>query len=358
MFGDGEGVVFVNALENTIFKSSQVYIGERLVESNSHFNYWSFIKLLATAKSYTVKTVGRAGYLFQDYKGTSISNVLPDDYFTKLEKKMEKEWVAKGKREGLRLIHPLMLNVASVDEHLMDNIDVRIKLELAPNAWFINSTARTEEFRFHLQEARLHIDKIIPRPPALLALHQALLNPNTAVETVFNKTLYRTYVLAPNQTQATLDLPFNKVIPEKLYLTIVNMESFNGVLNRNPIYFGQNNLKHIGVTLNGSTLYDINSQFPENYSHLYYGTLKSLGLIYDHLIHYDRYDRGRAVIAFNFKPEMTLMDTLEVEKNGDLRFHLTFDTQVNENRIILLFRENQGVITTDQTRNVYCDVRA
>ncbi|XP_068238474.1 uncharacterized protein [Palaemon carinicauda] len=289
MLGDGVDVVFVNALANTIFKSSQVYSGERLVESNPHFNYWSFIKLLATAKSHTVKTVGRLGYLFRDYKGTSISNVLPDDYFTKLNK-LENRWVAKGKSEGLHLMHPLMLDMASVDEYLMDNIDVRIKLGLAPNAWFINSTAQ--------------------------------------------------------------------VIPEKLYLTIFNMESFNGVLNRNPIYFRHNNLKHIGVTLNGSTLYDINSQFPENYSYLYYETLKSLGVTYDHLIHYDCYDRGRAVIAFNFKPEMASMDTLEVEKNGDLRIHLTFDRQVNENRIISLFGETKGVITTDQTRHVYCDVRA
>ncbi|XP_068235467.1 uncharacterized protein [Palaemon carinicauda] len=177
MLGDDVNVVFVNGLANTIFKSSQVYIGERLVESNPYFNYWSFIKLLATAKSHTVKTVGRLGYVFQDYKGTSISNVLPDDYFTKLNK-MEKEWLDKGKREGLHLIHPLMLDVASVDEYLMDNIDIRIKLELAPNAWFLNSTAQAEEFRFHLEEARLHIDKIIPRPPALLALHQAFSNPN------------------------------------------------------------------------------------------------------------------------------------------------------------------------------------
>ncbi|XP_068240853.1 uncharacterized protein F54H12.2-like [Palaemon carinicauda] len=355
--GDDTDVIFVNALANTIFKSSQVYIGERLVESNPHFNYWSFIKLLTTAKSHTVKTIGRLGYLFQDYKGTSISNVLPADYFTKLNK-MEKEWVTKGKREGLHIIHPLMLDVASVDEYLMDNTDVRIKLELAPNAWFINSTATIDEFKFNLQEARLHVDKVIPRPPALLALHRALSNPNSSVETVFNKTLYRTYALAPNQTQATLDLPFNKVIPEKLYLAIVNMESFNGVLNRNPIYFGHNNLSHIGVTLNGSTLYDIRSQFPENYSHLYYETLKSLGLTYDHLIHFDCYDRGRTVIAFNFKPEIALMDTLEVEKNGDLRINLTFDRQINENRIILLFGETQGVITIDQNRNVYCDVRA
>lgn len=353
---DDKNVIFVNFLSNTIFKSAQVFIGEKLIESNPHFNYYSYIKNLASTRSSTIKTLGRVGYNFLDYKGTSIEDVLADDYFEKINK-LEKEWVTKGKK-GIHLVHPLLLDVASLDQYVPDSIEVRIKLELSPNAWFMNSVPGETPFGFQMREARLHVDRVIPRPAALMALHKSLASPNTTIQSIFNKTVYRTYTLGPNQTQALLDAPFNNCVPEKLYMAIVNMQSFNGDLNRNPIYFEHSNISNIHITLNGSTLYDINADFADNnFSYLYYETIKSLTLPYDHLMHYDAFAKGRMVMAFNFRSENT-PDTLEVEKTGNLRISLSFNGPVNTNRVIILFGETQGVMTVDGQRNIYCDVRA
>lgn len=349
---EDKDVSFANFLSNTLFKACQVYVGERLIEANPHYNYWSYIKNLTSARSTTLHTLGKTGY---NVSKEVVCDVIADDYFTKL-KPGEKERI-KNDKKGLHIIHPLLLDSSSTDEYLVDNISVRVKLEIASDAWFINSPGDNSNIRFYLNEARLHIDRIVPRPPALLALHKALASPNNSVQSVFDKTLYRIYTLASNQTRVTLDRPFNSVIPEKLYIAMTSMESFNGKYNRNPLYFGHYYLSNVHVTLNGSTLYDINSDFPNNnFVHMYYETMKSLSLPYDHLLGYNNFANGQSLMVFNFKSETT-DDTMEVEKTGNLRINLTFNVAVDENRVIMLFGETQGVISINHDRIVHCNVR-
>ena len=113
---------------------------------------------------------------------------------------------------------------------------------------------------------------------------------------------------------------------------------------------------YISVIINGSTVYDINSKFPHDFSQLYFATLKTIGMEFDSLIHFDAFNEGRTVIALNFKSEFA-EDTMDIDKSGNLRLEMTFETPKNENRVILLLGESQGVLSIDSDRNVSCFVR-
>ena len=74
-----------------------------------------------------------------------------------------------------------------------------------------------------------------------------------------------------------IDQPFGMVIPERLILLIVEMDSFSGRTNQNGLYFEHCDISNLHMTVNGNTLYNISTNFPENnYSQSYYENDKKL----------------------------------------------------------------------------------
>ena len=344
----------VNHLLNTLFRSVSIFINDRLIESCPYFGYQSFIKSIVTMKSSSIKSRGRLAFLHMDHKGSGIINTYGDDYFKNLNT-AEKTWVNRC-RTGLHLVGSLFVDIATVDQYLLDDINVKVKLEMNSNNWIINSNAAQPAISIALNDCNLLIDRITPRSNALLALHQTLNKPNTTIDYLFNKTLHRTYSLAPNQTTINLDRPFGSVIPEKLFIVFCDMNSFNGSFTKNGIYFHHEYLQKLQCTINGSSVYDMSANFPDDYSELYYESLKTLSLDYDSLLHYDSFNSGRMIVALNFISELK-EDALELEKSGNLRIQMTFATPRNENRIILLLGETQGIMSIDGERNINVFVR-
>ena len=69
-------------------------------------------------------------------------------------------------------------------------------------------TARCQEkIRFKLEMAKLCVDCIVPHPPALESLNQAL--GLTPLQYTFNRSLYKRYVLVANQTTLLAKLLYN-----------------------------------------------------------------------------------------------------------------------------------------------------
>ena len=355
LLGDDLNIVPANSLLNTLFRTAHVYVNDRLIESSPCFNYQAYIKSLVSMKSSSIKSRGRLSFHWLDDKGSKIQNKYEAAYFQNLSS-LEKKWVAHTKQNGLHLIGSLFLDITSLDQYLLDNVGVKVKLEMNPNSWIINSDVDQSNIKINLHNVNLLVDRVTPRTNALLALHQALSAPSSKIDYLFTKMLQRSYTLNANQTTISINNPFGQIIPEKLYLCFVKMNSFTGSFTSNGLYFGHENLQNLHVTINGSTVYDINSKFPHDFSQLYFATLKTIGTEFDSLIHFDAFNEGRTVIALNFKSEFA-EDTMEIDKSGNLRLEMTFDTPKNENRVILLLGESQGVLSIDGDRNVECHVR-
>ena len=348
-------IVLVNGLLNTLFKNVQVYIGNKLVESANMNSYTSYIKLLTHNKSHLVKMHQRLAYFFNDYRGSGCKDTFDDSYFANLNQ-LEKKVINSAKQNGLHLIGNLFLDTVSFDQYLLDNTDIKIKMELNNDDWIMNSDAALTDVKLNINSANLLIDKIIPRPSALLALHKSLTQPNAMLEYMYTNTLTRAYTLGLNQTTISINNPFNACVPDRLFMVFMDMEAYNGSYTRNGIYFNHYNLNSLNVSLNGSAIYNINCKFPSDYSQLYYTTCKTLGLESDHLVHHDSFDKGRCVIALKFTPEHT-EDTINLERNGNLKIDLKFDNPINKNIIILLMGETQATMNIDGSRTILNHVR-
>ena len=238
--------------------------------------------------------------------------------------------------------------------YLLDGVDVRIRLEIANNNWLIKSNGNVSGVSLSFNKVKLWMDRVTPHYNAMMALNHALtVKP---VEYVFNKCLHKTYVIGGGESSIMIDQPFGMVIPEKMTMVIVDMNSFSGRPHINSLYFEHANLSNIHLTINGSTVYNMNSNFPEAYTQTYYETLKTIGIDKDNMITYKSFKEGRSVFMFNFIHE-SIEESLPVESSAHLRLSLKFARNLSTPHVIILLADTTGLLSIDNQRVVSCDVR-
>lgn len=263
--------------------------------------------------------------------------------------------IADVKEHGLSMTAPLLLDIASLDAYLLDSTDVRIRLELASKSWILNTSQDGNAFKFVLESARLWVDRVVPHASALSSLNTSLVS--KSLQYTYNRTLYKTYVLGVNQTSLLAELPFAQIIPQNLIMLMVDMDSMAGSYKKNGLYLTHADLGHVHISINGSTVYNIRSQFPHHVSRLFYSTLEGLGLETANNLTLQTFGKGQTICAFNFVTE-DVENGIPLEKSGNMRISLTFNKGYNRNLVIIFFADTTGVIDIDAHRQVTCQVRA
>lgn len=203
---DSSTIGIVNGVSNTLFKSVNVFINEKLVESSPFYNYVSYIKLLKEISISDLRSVGRCAWLFDDVdKQNKIKNtykaadyVEDGTYLNKLNSEL--------KQNAIETCFSLTLDLSTLDMYLLDGVDFRIRLEIANSNWLLNSIDTDSIKKIRISNAKLWIDRVIPQYNALAALNDVL--NNSDIEYIFNKSLVKSYMVGINQQSITIDQPF------------------------------------------------------------------------------------------------------------------------------------------------------
>ena len=349
-----ENATIVDAPVNSIFRAAQVYVGDRLVESNGFYNYSSYIKLLSTFKKANLDTIGKLGYMNPNYESETNNYTSTNFPGTNAENLNR---INELKDTGIHLKFPLCLDVGTLDHFLLDGIPLRIRLELANNAWILATAKEDARYVLHINDAKLWLDKVIPQPNALTSLNESLSRPGKVINYVFNRTLTRTYALPANQNSIVIDLPWGQVIPDKLYIAIQDLQNYSGAYNKNALFFQHAQLERLQVYINSVPIRSLQANFPNGIAQLYFDTLNSIGVLSDTLVTHKAFKDGKTFFAISFDQE-DLKNVIPIEKSGNLRIDLTFGEAVDRNRIIFLFGDSVGILGVDIDRLVTCDVRA
>ena len=70
---------------------------------------------------------------------------------------------------------PLCFDISSTDSHLLNGVDIRIRIDLSPPTMVINSLPDDEEYTYRVESAKLFVEKVIPHQEALLSLEKSLI---------------------------------------------------------------------------------------------------------------------------------------------------------------------------------------
>ena len=350
---DDVNIALVNGLSNTLFKAVSVFINEKMVESNHLYNYTSYTKLLKSMNANNLNTIGKCGFFHDDENNNGVTKTYSQATFT-TSSNIEHKLMEDIKSNGVTTCFPLLLDMSTLDMYLLDNVDVRLRLEISNNSWLIKSDTDISGTSLNINKAKLWVDRVTPHYNALTALNHSLsMKP---VEYIFQKQLHKTYVVGAGESSIMIDQPFGMCVPEKMDMFILDMAAFSGASSQNGLYFDHASITNIHVTVNGGSIYNINTSFPNNYSQCYYETQKSMGIDKDNMVTYSAYKRGRSVFTFNFINE-PVEETLPVEMSANLRLNLKFANSLPAPHVIILVAETTGLLSIDNQRIVICDVR-
>ena len=349
---DNDHIALVNGLGNTMFKSVTVFLNDKMIESNPIYNYSAYLKLLKSFKPSNMENVAKCGFFHDDSIGSGIKDTLNDDSFS--NNSLEAQLSAEIKKDGVNICFPLLIDLASIDMYLLDGVSIRIRLEMASDSWIMNTHMSGNANKIKIDSAKMWLDRVTPHHNAILALNKSLqLNP---VQYIFSKSLYKTYVIGSNQDAIMIDQPFGSCIPERLYLMMVDMQSFSGDYSRNPLFFNHFDLSGLQISINGRNIYNINSTMPSNKARIYYESQKSLGLDNANMLSYNSFGKGRSILTFNFLSE-DMEDAIPVEVSASMRINLSFASRMTNPVVVILLADTVGLLTVDESRMILCDVR-
>lgn len=199
-------------------------------------------------------------------------------------------------RNGLHSMAPLLLDIELLDVYLLNNTDIRIRLELANKDWILSTHLSGATLNLKVTIAKLWLDRIISPTVALESLNNSLIS--KPMTYTYNRSIYKMYVLLSNQPALLKVLNFSQTIPNSMAMVIVDMDAMNTSFDRSGLYFHHGYLNNVQITINGSTIYNVHGRFPHK-----------------HIL----FHAGSVVCAYLSSWMKSLMVQFHSEKSGNLR---------------------------------------
>ena len=265
--------------------------------------------------------------------------------------KDEASIIEECKQGVLHMFTPLGLDLASANFYLLNGVDIRIRLDLAPSELVINALdGTTKKYYYQLQLLKLWCEKVAPYPSALLSLNKNLISGNGMIVYLFDKPIIKPYIFPSGQSLLSLDNVFNGVVPSFVYIYLIKQSSLNGEYNKNGAYLTHANISNIRLDVNGNTVSSTNSSFPGSIAQVFHHTLTNIKDS-NHLLTYQNFKKGRAVFCWNLAPT-DCNDVLNVEKSGNIRVNIQTSTPLEENIVAFVTGLTTGIIEVDSARRV------
>ena len=358
----GDWFDICNASGYSLFKHLSISLNGTQVTNDTLHSYTSYIKLLTTFPLEDISKIANL-YHLEHYK--SIQQTLSDDsYFTDLD---ETNPIAirltKLRTYGVNIRIPLIADICQTSMYMLDGVQISIKLSLHSNNFVFLTTQEQpliaggdpKKYSYKLSNIKLDIQKFKPTENSYNALMKSLLPTNNNIPTInylYTSKLIRQYHLSNNISEFLIDLPFNNTIPERIFLAFLNYDTFNtNDFKTNGLYLTHLNISNIFITINGSTLYNIQTDFTNhNVSELYHNTILCLGK--DHLLTYDNFINGATLIAFNLANFDPIAD-IRIPYYGSLRIVLTFSSRLSQNAVLILMGDVLSSIGINFKREIF-----
>ena len=357
----GDHFDILNFSSTTIWKHMTITMnGVQIVNDPMH-TYSSYIKLLSTFPEHEISKIGKL-YHIENYKKI-YSTLNNDDYFIGLDATDPvAERLSNLRQFGAFCRAPLLPDIAETDMYLLDGIDISIKLDLHDTPFIVNTSQHQEnlavsnpkKYYIKLNNVKLDVTRIIPKENAYNGLMKSLMPMNDKIPTIdylFTSKLLKQYHLPNNINEYIIDMPYNQTIPEKIVFCFLKYDAFNtSNMKENGLYLSHLNLKRIYITLNGSTLYNIECDFEKrNILEIYDTTLRCINK--DNLLSYEKFIEGSTIFGLNLVNFDTL-STIREPYYGAMRITLNFKDRLADNAVMLMFADVLSSLSINFKREI------
>ena len=313
----------IDGLGHTIISRCNVYLNGTPVETSTSKGIYEYCKTIISLGDEEYKHLGMLNlYKPQD---ANIVDGVEEGYFAAPH--AEESNIIDRCKNVIQTLAPLRLDIANGDFYLLDNVEMRIRIDLQPASYIILSH-QPEKFSYSLQLAKLHVERVTPSTNALLSLNSSMLKDHSQIEYIFDRPVVKNFVINSGMNQFVQENIFNGFIPSKLIIFFVSQDGNTGNYKRNPLHFHHRYVNSIRLDVNGQLHAVSEGSFPNNYALFLHNTIKTCGSV--NKITYTNFPSGRSIFAFDLS-ESSCDDTLRVDKAGNLRLRIEFGQTLSEN---------------------------
>ena len=344
-----DNVSVIDGLGHRLFSKCTVFFNGTPVSGNTYFGLHNSVRTYLTMGEHSLRSTGRLMY----YKSidTDIEDEITMKNFEIGKITKDERTVIDECKTVLHTLTPLDLDIASANFYLLNGVDIRIRLDLAPRELIINAPdGASKQYSYELQLAKLWCEKVVPYPSALLSLNKNLISGNGTIEYLFDKPIVKNYIFPAGHSTLTLENIFNGYVPRVVYVYLLKQSALTGVYNKNGAYLTHANISNIRLDINGNTFSSTTSSFPDSIAQLFHHTLSNIKDA-NHLLTYHSFKKGRTVFCWNLSPT-DCKDVLHIEKSGNIRINIQTESPPTENLAVFVTGITTGIIDVDHSRRV------
>ena len=333
---DGEGAranvaawrsYFINNLSQSLWSTIKTSLNNTNIESNYYNQQLSNLHHILSTPNIIVKERGRVQGAFEIEPNT-LRETVNDDLIGTAP---IVDRIAFAKQDTIHLTAPLHLDLSSATKYLVDGIHMKITLEPSHPHILIKRSdadgAARVNHKFTIDSIRLGVTKIKPSDGVLISETKRLLN--KPFDYVVRRNLVKDTVFPVGHRELTISRPFQAVVPNKLYIFMVNQSGARGAYHRHPFFYGSNTLQSYSVKLDGLEI--AGHETSEGLVQTYVESLKAHGE--DYFIPYNLYKESCFVICIDTNQGSDL-NTLAVERRGNLQLSLHLRDALPESLLV------------------------
>ena len=356
----GDHFDLVNVTLYTIFKALSIELNNVEIVNITNYSLNTYLRLITQFSDQEFKKFGELIH-FQNYD-TIQKALASDSYFANLNQTGD---IAKRliniRENGVFLHGPLISDLNEITDYLIDGVDLIIRLSIHDNPFifFTNQQNPTgdatgKKYTFNLSDISLNVRRVKPSENAYLAMVKTLEPTSNILPTlnyVFTSKIPKTYHLPNGVSEFNIDLPYNQNIPEKLFICFQTYDSFNTRdYKYNGLYLDHLNLSQVIININGSTVYNIKSDFSlGNCAELYFNTLMAIGK--DNVLTYNNFKSGMTLLGFSLANFDTSAD-IRNPYHGVMRITLNFQPRLADNAICYILGDVLSILSINKNREL------
>ncbi len=311
------------------FSLSQVNTTTSLTTNG--FAYKNYIDLLTSKPCPTHKSVlfipdnpkgpaGRSPYMYGNHGMYGYNSSL-----------MERSRYLIGSR-SLTMEGPVGVDMFEQNRLLIHNVPISLKYYPNHHAFYLMSPNDTKGFRAVVEDATLILCHVTVNDAVTLGVDNTLKAGKQAIYPI-NESIFKTYTISQNSTNATFDSVFNNDCPDSLMVALVDSNSFSGSYFLNPFNSAHFQCNHIsfsymGVSVPGRPLTpefettEYNSNFIEAYNRLYKNNK-------DMEITPNQFLNGSTMYFFDLN-DTSNPDMIPLSKSGNTRLEIRFKESLKD----------------------------
>jgi hypothetical protein len=340
--GEKDKVGGTNLLAYSLFESVETYISDqRVSQSTSQYPWMCYVLNLL--------------YQSRDFKKTILRSALwyPDDAYLFDVMEVGGEAINNGwkdrsaiaqKSNQIDLMSKVMLDFSIAARVLPVQTELALRFNRSSPSFCLMS--QNGEFKIRINAARLYVMEMNLTPQALQRHAQML--EDGGVDFPANK--YSTRTISMMKGAQNLDwVPFNGVMPQKIYIWQLSQEAFNGKIDKNPFNFQQFDLSKVQVLVNERSMITSQPISLKSENVLYMNTTMNIPEF--PLYAWEFYGDYCVIVVDLTRDHSAGCNYWSEPVNGNLRVLMDYKEPLKESIVVFCMGEFNSILHLDHNRN-------